>query len=177
MTYVRYLRYLIPFVLVLYAAWQGLFASGVFAADSKLTERTPALGVLLPAGRVERGPDGVVLMHEPVYADVTLPLRSRRVTFEITTTAGSAPIRVGVRQGPGWDYVFPEAEVSEQGGYRTYQITVSDWQHLEPGYALRFLVSAPRLAPGGVVFEGARVRVEREPFSFTWLQERFRNVL
>lgn len=177
MTYLRYLRYAAPAVLVLYVAWQGLFASGAFTADSRLIERTPALGVLLPAGRVESSSRGVALMREPVYVDVTLPLRARAVTLEITTTAESAPVSLGVRHGPGWDYVFPEAEVSEQGGHRTYRLAVSDWQYLEPGYALRFLISAPRLAPGSVVFEGARVKVEREPFSFSWLAERFRNAL
>lgn len=172
-----HIRYAVPTILVLYIVWQALVVSVPFKAFSALTAPKPAIGVLLPAGRVERVIEGVALMYEPVYVDVTLPLRARQVTFTITTTTESAPIRLGVRQGPGWDYVFPDAEMTEQGGTRTYKIMVSNWQYLEPTYALRFLISSPKLVPGDVVFKDAQVTIEREPFSFSWLKQRIQNLL
>jgi hypothetical protein len=177
MKYVRYIRYAVPALLILYVVWQALLYTSAYIASSSLSERTPAIGVLLPAGRVEQGMSGVALMYEPVYLDVALPPRASAVTLELTTTVSSQPLRLGVRQGPGWDYVFPEVQVSEQGYQRTYRLRVGSWQYVEPTYALRFLVSVSGLVPGSIVFTGARVTVEREPFSFGWLVSRIQNLL
>lgn len=169
MKYLRHLRWFAPTLLIGWVLWQSLVSPRPLVRVSSFIVRTPVLDVLLPAARVEARPQGVAVLREPVYIDVTLPPRARAATLELDVAEASAPLKLGLQQGAGFDISFPEIPVVAQGGTRRYTLRASEFTHLEPGYRLRFVISAPGTAPGSIVVQGARIAIERQPFSFAWL--------
>lgn len=163
-----HIRWLVPLALVSFVLWRGMGEAAPLVAQTNFAERTPIFDVLLPASRAESTPQGVALVREPVYVDVTLPLRARAATLELKVEPSSAPLKFGFQQGSGWDIAFPDVTVTDGKDARRYTLRVENFSHLEPGYRLRFVVSAPGLAPESIVVQSARVAVERQPFSWGW---------
>lgn len=160
-----HLRWLIPLILVAYIVYQAIFSLQSITATTNFINRNHNFGVLLPAGRVERTESGIKLTAEPVYFDVKLPMRVATVELEIATTAESAPLRIGVRQGGGWDYYFPEYVELSSLSAKTYRISVNEFKYVETNHAQRFLISAPNLESGQIIITGARVKISRHSFN------------
>lgn len=169
MPYLSHLRWLVPAIIIVTVLYLTLGSTSPLVVASNFSDRRALVDVLLPASRVERVGDNLTLVREPVYVDVTLPLRSSAVTLELEVSLSSVPLKLGVQQGAGWDIVFPETAVVERGRSRFYTLRVSEFKYLEPGYRLRFVVSAPGLSPGSIVVHRGRVTIERHPFSWGWL--------
>ncbi len=169
MSHLVHLRWLVPTVIVGTVLYLTLGSTAPQEVKTNFSDRRPLVDVLLPASRVERVGTSLALLREPVYVDVTLPLRSMAATLELEVTATSAPLKLGVQRGAGWDIVFPEVVITERSGSRFYTLRVAEFPYLEPGYRLRFVVSAPGLTPGSITVRGGRVTIERQPFSWSWL--------
>ena len=163
MSHFWHVRWLIPLALAAVMAYQAVFSTAPLIASTDFVKRTPNFGILLPAGRVTRTEVGLKLEAEPIYFDVKLPVRVATVELELTTTAESAPGRIGVRQGGGWDYYFPEY-IESSSPHKTYKISINEFKYVEVNHAQRFLISAPGLSPGGVTVTGARATIYRSPF-------------
>ncbi len=159
-----HLRWLIPFIFTAYIIYEAIFSWQLITAATNFVSRTRNFGVLLPAGRVERAGGGLKLMAEPVYFDVKLPLRVAAVELEIATTAESAPLKIGVRQGGGWDYYFPDYTELNSLSAKNYRISISEFKYVEANHAQRFLISAPGLEPGRITIIGAQVKIRRHNF-------------
>lgn len=176
MPYLTHLRWLTPLVVVSFVLWLALVSSRPIIVTTNFTSRTPVVDVLQPAARVTRTPAGVALRQEPVYVDVTLPLRARAVTLELNVDAASPLFKLGVQQGPGFDISFPKDVATYQGGAtRRYILRTGTPFYREVGYRLRFVLSAPGFAPGSIVVQGGRVVIERAAFSWGWLGQRLHN--
>jgi len=172
MRYIWHIRWVVPVLFLLFIAWQSLVATYSLQALTDFKQRTAWFEVLLPAGRVTKTDSGLVLKSEPVYVDVRLPLRAAAVTLELSTTAASVPVKLGVRQGSGFQYDYSATE-EFRGDTRTFRLRATNWPYLEPGHRLRFILSVPGLKPGNVVVTGAKVTVERRPFSWDWVKRAF----
>lgn len=170
MKYIYYLRWVIPVLLIGWALQQALIAGDVLVSETDFRVRTPIIDVMLPASRVEAREQGVVLLSDPVYIDVTLPPRANAVTLELDVSAQSETLKLGVQQGPNFDIVFPDVMISDQAKFKRYSLRTSTFPHLEAGYKLRFMISAPNLTAGNITVLHARTIIERKPFSFAWLR-------
>lgn len=169
MKHLHHLRWIIPLAMVFGIAWQSLGAGAPLVRTTDFRVRTPVIDVLLPAARAEERPLGVALLKDPIYVDVTLPPRASAATLQLWVSAESEALKLGVQKGSGFDILFPDTNPVEQGDDRLYTLRVSEFAHLEPRYRLRFVISAPQLASGNILVKGARVEIERQPFSLAWL--------
>ncbi len=177
MRYLPYIRYAVPVLLVGYVLAQALL-SYPLTGTSQLHERTRFLGMLLPAGRVERVAAGMRLVGEPVYLDVRLPPRAQAYELEFITAPGSLPLKLGVRQGRDWSYDFPKVEATPTStSGTTYRITVASVPYAEPDHAARVIISAPELSQGSITVARVQVRLMREPVSFAWLWRAIKQAL
>lgn len=173
MRYIEYIKLAIPILLVGFVTWQAVFAAGVLVAVTDFRERTPYFDGLLPAGRVERTDEGIVLNQEPVYIDIRLPVRARSIALELKTTDTSAPIKLAWQTDDNFTLLFSDLEPVRQEGLTLYHYNLMDINYARPGHKGRFVISAPGLVPGSVVVKGASISIEREQASLFWWQQYF----
>lgn len=169
MKYFIHLRWLLPLVLVGVVIWHSLLSTSVVSVFTPLLERTTYVSQLLPAARVELSGSKLVLLQEPVYIDVTLPVRTSAVEIELVTTADSPYLRLGVQQGAAWDFSFPDVARISTSQDQRYRLRVTNFPYFESGYRLRFLISVPNFSARSIIITGAYVNIERQPFSWQWL--------
>jgi len=175
MKYIWHIRWALPAGLGLFIGWQTFFSTAAITATTNFTARTKMFDILQPAGRVERTASGIALQAEPVYIDVRLPPRTAAVTLKLGTTAESAPLQLGVKQGNNFEYLFKGQEVQGDSA-RRYSLRATSFPYLEPGRRLRFIISAPRFKPGDITISGAEVEVVRQGFSAAWLKRVFTGI-
>lgn len=171
MKYFWHLRWLTPLILVGYVAFQAVFASGSLEARTDFKERTPYFDVLLPAGRVTRIKEGIILKQEPVYIDIRLPVRARQAALELKVASSSAPIKLGLEVGPDFNYEFAGKSAQTVAGLTLYRYDASDLNFIRPGHKVRFIISAPGLVPGSVMVKEATVSIKRAPATLAWWQQ------
>ncbi len=171
MRYFWHIRWLTPVILVGYVLAQAVLASSSLQAVTDFRERTPYFDVLLPAGRVDRTDQGVVLKQEPVYIDVRLPVRTRAIALELKLSADSAPIKLGWQTADDFTLAFSQSEPIRSGDLILYHYDLDDVNYVRPGHKGRFIISAPGLTPGKVVVKGASVSLKREPASLGWFKQ------
>ncbi len=169
MKYLSHLHWAIPVVLVGAVLWQVFVSTTPLTGTTNFVTPTPYFDVLLPASRVSRSPAGLALLTEPVYVDVRLPLRVASVELELTTTADSAALRLGVQQGKDFAIVFPDVAAVKSDQGQSYRLKVTDFSFLRPRHTLRFVLSAPGLKARSIQVTGASVRFERAPFGWNSL--------
>lgn len=168
MKHLAYIRWFVPAVLIGWVAWQALIASGSLEAVTDFRERTPFFDVLLPAGRVVRTGEGIVLKQEPVYIDVRLPVRAKSIALELKVTDSSSPIKVGWQAADNFNLVFSEAKPINDRGLTLYHYELNDINYVRPGHKTRFVISSPGLVPGSVIVTGASISIKRERPSLAW---------
>lgn len=177
MKYLWQIRWLIPCLLVGYVLWQALFAAGSLEAATDFRERTPYFDVLLPAGRVERTAEGIVLKQEPVYIDIRLPVRVSSAFVELKIDGRSAPIRLGLQTGDDFAFAFSKDEPETTAGLTLYRYDTSEFDYARPGHKARFIISAPALTPGSIVVKGATVSFRRQSSDLDWWRRLFMQTL
>jgi hypothetical protein len=170
----NWLRWLVPTVFIIFILGQAFFSIQKLTAITNFINRTSYFDILLPASRVEKVADGIVLKQEPVYIDIILPLRVSRLALEFITTADSAPLRFALKQESGRDFYFLNIREEKINNEIHYFFGTNDFRYLEPNETLRFIVSAPNFNPGTVVVKKARLTVERNRFSWVWFSNLFK---
>jgi len=173
MRYIRRMRWFVLVLLAGYVAWQSVIASGSLEAVTDFRERTPYFDVLLPAGRVERSEQGIILNQEPVYIDVRLPVRAKSAALELKVDSSSAPLKLGIQTGEGFNFEFSGLPAETVGEFTLYRYDALDLTYVRPGHKLRFIISAPGLVTDSVVVKQATISVKRAPASLSWWQEQF----
>jgi hypothetical protein len=168
-------RWLVPAVFIIFILSQAFLSTQKLTATTNFVGCTSYFDVLLPASRVEKIADGIVLKQEPVYVDVVLPLRISRLEFEFITTADSSPLKFALKQESGRDFYFLNTKEEKINNEIHYFLSTNDFRYLEPNETLRFIVSAPNFNPGTVVVKEARLTIERNHFSWAWFSDLFKS--
>lgn len=171
----NWLRWLVSAVFIIFILNQAFFSVHKLTTTTNFIKRTPYFDVLLPASRVEKVADGIVLKQEPVYVDVVLPLRISRLELEFITTADSAPLKFALKQESGRDFYFLDIKEEKINNKIHYFFSTNDFRYLEPNETLRFIVSVPNFNPGTVVVKEARLTMERNHFSWLWFSDLFKS--
>lgn len=176
MPYLSHLRWLVPLTLVTVVLWCSVVSAQHYIVTTDFVNRTPLVDVLQPAARLTRVDAGIAVQQEPVYVDVTLPLRASAVTLELSVADTSPQFKLGVQQGPGFDILFPpDVAVYTGAGTRRYVLRAAAPFYREVGYRLRFILSSPGFTPGSIVVQRARITIERAPFSWGWFGSLMKN--
>lgn len=170
----NWLRWLVPAAFIIFILGQAFFSIQRLTAVTNFVDRTSYFDILLPASRVERVADGIVLKQEPIYVDIVLPLRTSRLEIEFITTADSAPLKFALKQASGRDFYFLNTREEKINNEIHYFFDTNDFRYLEPNETLRFIVSAPNFNPGTVVVKEARLIIRRDLFSWSWFNHLFK---
>lgn len=171
MKYVHHIRWLTPVLLVGYILCQAIIFNNSLEAITNFRERTAFFDVLLPAGRVERTPEGIKLLAEPVYVDVRLPIRAKSAALELKLSHTSVPIKLGWQTEDGFVFDFSQTVSSFSPGLILYHYDVKEINYVRPGHKGRFIISSPNLSPRSVLIKEATISIKREQLSFNWLRK------
>jgi hypothetical protein len=170
----NWLRWLVPAAFIIFILGQAFFSTQKLVAITDFIDRTSYFDILSPASRTEKVIGGIVLKQEPVYIDIILPLRVSRLTLEFITTADSAPLKFALKQANGRDFYFLNTKEEKINNEIHYLFNANNFRYFEPNETLRFIVSAPNFNPGTVVVKEARLTIERNSFSWSWLSDLFK---
>ncbi|MBU1038683.1 hypothetical protein KKC17_00370 [Patescibacteria group bacterium] len=166
-----YLRWLVPLVFLLYLAGQNLFSQASLSFDSWLLNRQPAVGILLPAGRVTRVEEGLKVKQEPLYLDIKIPPRAQAVKLKLLVK-GQAEVTIGSRQVGEWSWQWwPQTKI-EQGDEVIYLIVAEPIGQLAPDYSWRFILSIKDMPAEDLIIKKVQVEIVRNNFSKGWLKSR-----
>ncbi len=161
----RWLKLILPILFLAPVVWQAIVSNEPIVVKTNFTTRTAYFSRLLPEGRVELLSKYILVNTEPIYFDLLLPPRSTSVNISLKANLLPDNLQLGVRQGGGWDYVFPEQKLVN--GERV--IVVDSFPYI-PNHTLRILVSAPD-SNGKLILEKVTAKIYRKPFNFNYAQE------
>ncbi|MFA4937576.1 MAG: hypothetical protein WC575_04835 [Patescibacteria group bacterium] len=160
-----WLKILVPTLLLLPIVISGLFSNQPIKVTTDFTNRTPWFDYLLPIGRTERLDNAVKLISEPVYFELRLPMRAKKIKMTLQfKNVPLAELRLGVRQSESWDYFFPEQLIA--GTSRSIEVTNFSYT---PENSLRFIISLPNIQEQNISIEMAQAEIERRAFTWSWL--------
>lgn len=166
----RFLKWLLPLFFLTPILWQAIFSNTPLVVATNFSKATPYFSGFLPEGRVKLLNNGVGVQMEPVYFDLLLPPRASSVFISLQTNLLPDNLRLGVRRGPGWDYIFPEQKLIN--GSRV--IEVQNFPYA-PDHYLRILVSAPS-SGGRLIINQATAKIFKKPFNFNYTSELFNHL-
>ncbi|MFH1866845.1 MAG: hypothetical protein ABIJ81_02055 [Patescibacteria group bacterium] len=158
-----WLKVFIPLLLLLPVVWQGLISTNPIEVSTNFVKRTPWFDHLLPAGRVERQGDVFMLNAEPIYFNLRLPPRVERVMLSLELSENMVDLRLGVQQGEGWSYYFPQQLTNS-----SQRTVIIEKFFYAPSHRLRLIVSVPNLQSGQVGIRQVKASLMRHTFNWSW---------
>lgn len=177
---VRVAIYLIPAVIIAWAAWQYFGFSGTQEFSYDFSQESPFISILWPPERTsdiyKEGRDS----RQDVLGDPTsFALQMTRPTFPRASVTmryqkpDEVPLRLGLQKGDGsWNFFFEEVTSVPDGDWQVGQASFRiSPDFISPENKLNFIISSPYLGDSGerITITDISVRLERDPITFRQL--------
>lgn len=162
----RYLKYIIFGVLIIYIGWQAVISSTVVKTFTNFKQRTNYWTMLMPEGRVQKSDSGIVLNEEPIYFELRLPSRTEKIDLTLVYE-GNANLNLGIRRTSDWSYEFVPAQIQINNQTTVYHVVYDKPFYLEDTHRQRFMISVPNISPGGVIIKQVNASIYRSNISWS----------